>query len=146
MLIFDFWFFWQLLVGKWAWPPRVPLVVLVIQIRPQSWPTGGIFGPTAISKSCFRNCEECLLTCIVGAENSYFYCTAIPVCQKFRRFTRKIIILLIWIRFIVPSAYYTNPKSYCNTPRIVQYTLKIPLWQVKADHYLINLLTNQPIN
>ena len=37
---FDFDFFSSLLVGKWAWPPRVPLIVWGLQTRPKSWPTG----------------------------------------------------------------------------------------------------------
>ena len=50
MLVFVFWFFGPLLAGKWAWPPRT-------DSKPDQkvGQLGGPFGPTAISKSCFRN-------------------------------------------------------------------------------------------
>ena len=47
----------SLSAGKWAWPPCTPQMVWGLQTRPTStsWPIGRTFGPTAISKSCFRN-------------------------------------------------------------------------------------------
>ena len=54
MLIFRFRFFGPILVGKWQWRPHAPLIVCGLQTRPKSSPTGGTFGPTTISKSCFR--------------------------------------------------------------------------------------------
>ena len=48
-LIFDFF------GGKMDWPPRAPKMAWSLQTRPKGWPMSRPFGPTAISKSCFRN-------------------------------------------------------------------------------------------
>ena len=45
MLIFHFWLFGPLLVGKWAWPPRALLMIWSLQTQPKSWPPVGTFGP-----------------------------------------------------------------------------------------------------
>ena len=42
-LFFSFDFFGPLLVGKWAWQPRAPLMVWGLQTQPKSWPTGWTF-------------------------------------------------------------------------------------------------------
>ena len=47
-------------VGRWAWPPRVPLMSSWFEaskFNQKVGPLGGPFGLTAISKWCFRNSQ-----------------------------------------------------------------------------------------
>ena len=68
-----FFIFKPILAGRWAWPPRAPLMVLGLQSKPNQkvGPLDGPFGPPAISFEIFRGDPPTLKIEIYYFDNNY---------------------------------------------------------------------------